>query len=211
MGIGSGFILVSHLDRWQSAMTPCNQIGLPRALKQGFMYPKTAAVTHSNLRRSFIVTLLTVLANGCGSHQPVNQAVFENSSARSSESVPAAIAWRVVLTVSGGFAGASHEIAVDSVSRNASVNDKVSGQQYSPLLTEETRASLTNLVAALPSDSVRLINSQCADCFAYELVITRGEAVQQVQLDSTTLSGSRYEALISQLDSLRSPQTIAPR
>jgi hypothetical protein len=175
------------------------------------MYLETAAVTHSNLRGAFLVTFLMLFANGCGSHQPANQAPVATGTVRSSESVPVATPWRAVLTVSGGFAGASYEIAVDSASRNASVINQVSGQQDSPLLTDEARILLTKLVSALPTDSVRSINSQCADCFAYELVITRGGTVQQVQLDSTTLSGSRYEVLISQLDALRSPQTIAPR
>jgi hypothetical protein len=113
------------------------------------------------------------------------------------EQRPAAEEWRVVLQMSGGFAGVQREIDVSSTGE-VSVADRRRGTQLKPELRQADLMTIASLVAnAQTSQAGRM--SACADCFEYHIDVRVGVRRIVADLNDGSLASSGLEQLVRML------------
>jgi hypothetical protein len=114
-----------------------------------------------------------------------------------------AASWDVSLDQSGGFAGVRFHLEISSDGRLSAENQKT-GQRVTQDLDAATLEKLSGLVSALASSAPQAPQqSNCADCFLYDLRVTSGARSVHVQADDTTLGASGARELIALLMQLR--------
>jgi hypothetical protein len=119
--------------------------------------------------------------------------------------------WTVRLVVSGGFAGLSHEIVVDSVTGKAIVTNQKTDQRDEQTLSDPDRIQIAQLIHALPPEILTDTSSDCNDCFSYDVHVSRDGVVQNARLESLTLADSAYAPLIAKLLAIKSSaETVRP-
>jgi hypothetical protein len=149
-------------------------------------------VGRAALRIAAASALLTVCSAG----------VWVVAAGQSSTPVPrAADGWRVILTLSGGFAGVDRRLDVSSTGE-LSAADRGRGASVSRLATAPELAEIGMLAASVkpPASSRRPTN--CRDCFEYALEIERGGERFATKFDDTNLPASGFAPLVNALTTL---------
>ncbi len=110
--------------------------------------------------------------------------------------------WSVVLSQSGGFAGVNLAVRVDGIGI-IMAEDKRRGIVVTKPLADTDLRQLERLLAATSLSDAGRAPSGCADCFLYELEITRLGKTTRWRGDDTTLDSSGADELIRFLQELR--------
>ncbi len=156
-----------------------------------------------NRRLICAVLTLSALAAACGPARlepPVPQPL---PSPADPQPLPSPTgSWTMTLTQSGGFAGVSLKVTVSSDGQ-LTAEDVRSGRTISKQLPPETMTKLAELYQASAPVTSQHVNSNCADCFLYDLQISSGGHIVTVKADDTTLNASGAADLVRLLRQLR--------
>ncbi len=108
--------------------------------------------------------------------------------------------WQVRLSQSGGFAGVSRRVELDS-NGALKVSDENSGVEITTNLPPEALKEIAALVLGAQAGEQKPVppGSACRDCFNYVLTIERDGERIQVRADDMTLNQVPLEPLISRL------------
>lgn len=108
--------------------------------------------------------------------------------------------WQVRLSQSGGIAGMSRRLELDSTGA-LTVSDEKLARKISLTLTEDQLKDIAALVleAQAEKQTSAPFGSACRDCFQYTLTIERNGEKIQVQADDITLDQVSLAPLINRL------------
>jgi hypothetical protein len=124
------------------------------------------------------------------------------TAAKSATPLPrAAAGWRVILTLSGGFAGVDRSLDVASTGE-LSAADRGRGASISRRATAPELAEIGPLVEAVKPMTESRRSTTCRDCFEYALQIERDGERFTARLDDTNLAGSGFAPLVKTLTAL---------
>jgi hypothetical protein len=143
----------------------------------------------SSIRVSTYLASVLLLLSAC--------AIEERTASPHAES-----SWRAVLSLSGGFSGAAHEISIDGATRALAATDLRRGRRTSRLLTEPEYGELEQLIALAPQTQPPASRSTCRDCYVYDLTVFAGDARRSARYDSMTLQGEADEPLVQRMAQL---------
>ncbi len=141
------------------------------------------------------VAAVLMLATACGTPVAVS------SGPQPLATAPAA-GWAISLTQSGGIAGVMLKVVVTSDGQ-LTATDERSGRTVTRDLPSDTVARLASLAANTIASTPSTKQSNCADCFKYDLQIDAGGRSHHFQADDTTLEASGAQDLIRVLQGLR--------
>lgn len=139
---------------------------------------------------------LFVLAS-CAPLSPAESQPSPTASPPETKSLPQ---WQVRLSQSGGFAGVSRRVELDSTGW-LKVSDEKSGVEITTNLPPEALKEIATLVLEAQAGEQKPAppGSACRDCFNYALSIERDGERIQVRADDMTLGQVPLEPLISRL------------
>jgi len=109
--------------------------------------------------------------------------------------------WSLTLVTSGGLAGITRELEIDS-NGQATVIDDGSGQPVSGELPDELQSEVAAYVLDAGTSKPNP-PAGCADCFAYSLEIRRQDGVYLYTLTDLDLDGSGISPLVMLLNDLQ--------
>ncbi|MCL4396207.1 MAG: hypothetical protein M1482_15630 [Chloroflexi bacterium] len=109
--------------------------------------------------------------------------------------------WEINLSVSGGFAGVTRSLQVNSTGQ-LTANDAQSRKQVTAQLPAADLSELADLVSHLQPPHAASLPSGCADCFNYDVTVTVGERLLEFRGDDVTLQGSGWQDLVGRLTAL---------
>jgi hypothetical protein len=106
-------------------------------------------------------------------------------------------AWTIKMTQSGGIMGMVRKIEIQS-DGSCIVTDERASITNNGQLTEQELAALTARISSTKYSTYTQQHA-CADCFIYDLEISRNEEWFVAQVDDVSLSESGLEPLVSDL------------
>lgn len=110
--------------------------------------------------------------------------------------------WTITLTQTGGFAGVSLRIQVNSYGL-MTAQDERSARTVTQAVPADTMSALNGLVAGTELSQKERLPSACADCFIYDLELVTPNGTTRVRADDTTVGDSGAQALIQLLGKMR--------
>jgi len=110
--------------------------------------------------------------------------------------------WTAVLIQSGGFAGVNLEIRVSSEGTVSAADARSTRKVEGPLL-ESNLLTLNRLISETRIAALESRSPSCADCFLYDLVVTKQGSTWRWRGDDTTLADSGASELVGLLKALR--------
>lgn len=140
--------------------------------------------------------LLMILLVACSPAGSLEQQTSFEASPKAGESfdVQSVGGWEITLTKSGGIMGMSRSVQVSSTGA-LTLTDLRSNKSTQSKLPAAELSALEKLVISAQFDRVTE-SSRCADCFFYDLSVTRAGQTDQIQLDDTNLSNSGLQPLV---------------
>lgn len=118
-------------------------------------------------------------------------------------------AWSVKMIQSGGIAGVQQVVTVDQDGRVVAMDERANLTGTVQLTSEQLGRLEEQIRAALTQRSGRQ-NSNCADCFIYDLEIRTPDDIFSAQVDDVTLPDSGLEALVMNLRDLMEQALSTP-
>jgi hypothetical protein len=147
--------------------------------------------------------MFSIILSACGPAKLSPQPTAEQIPLPTSIPSPVSSAdWDISLTQSGGIAGVSRSLELQS-NGMVVVVDECSGKRIERQLTQDEISKINQL---LNSFSFQKLSTPmgCADCFFYTLQIRSGGRVVDIQSDEVNLNGTGAENLIGYLSNLMS-------
>jgi hypothetical protein len=145
------------------------------------------------LRIKLTSSLFTILIffSACSQVKPIPQHLPSPSSK-----------WMAKLNKSGGLSGVLLSVEISS-DGGLKAEDQRSGRTVSQTLPLQTTAKLNQLISTTAVASRSVPQSECADCFIYDLEIQSEEGDLHIHTDDVTLKDSGAADLITYMSKLR--------
>lgn len=144
--------------------------------------------------------LMLVILLGTASCAPRSGVETQPLPSASPEEAKGLPVWQVRLTQSGGFAGVSRRVELDSTGA-LTVSDEKAARVIASTIPEKDLKEIATLVLEARAEDVKPAppGSACRDCFEYTLTIERNGERIQVRATDLTLDQLPLEPLISRL------------
>ncbi len=117
--------------------------------------------------------------------------------------------WSLRLTISGGFAGESQWLQIESDGGFAAVDSRQGLEINGVLDPDDLRLVTSLLTTAIDAFTIDR-QSQCADCFVYSLSLQTGGKPVQAAVNDASLPGSPLEPLIRELIRIKDVALAGP-